>query len=142
MSTTVNTIPMTVDEKIQNLPDLRKAVGLGSEYFLEEYLGLPNDPDWNKANLTWSLIERGTKKIKNSESDGDHLRAIFVEYERETNRYEVYEDIPLHRMFDEYGRESHMRRLLWSVTSYRHKILQAHMSRLIQELEEESGDGV
>ena len=142
MSTTANSIPVTVDDKIRNQPELRKAVELATAYFLDMYLQLPSDPEWNNAKLRWDYIARGTAKIKKPESDGDHVRVLLVEEERVTGRYEVYEDIPVHRMFDEYGRESHMRRLHWSVSSYRTDVIQARLNKLIIELEEESENGV
>ena len=75
-------------------------------------------------------------------SDGDHLRVLLAEEESVTGLYEVYEDIPVHRMFDEYGRESHMRRLHWIVSSYSTDVIQARLNKLIIELEEESENGV
>ena len=53
MSTTANSIPVTVDAKLQSQPDLGKAVELATAYFLDMYLQLPSDPEWNNAKLRW-----------------------------------------------------------------------------------------
>ena len=142
MNTTVNTIPMTVDEKIQSRSELLKAVELATSLFSEMYFELPDDPKWTNPTLSWRYLEKGSYTPKKNNKDMDVVRAIFVEEESETGRYEVHEDIPVHRMFDDYGRSSHVRWLYFSVSDNKHKVIQLRMNKLIRELEEESGNGI
>lgn len=142
MSTTVNTIPMTVDEKIQTRRELRKAVELATSLFSEMYFGLPDDPKWTNPKLSWRYLEKGSYTPKKNNKDMDVVRAIFVEEESDTGRYEVHEDIPVHRMFDDYGRSSHLTGLFFSVSANKRKVLRIRGNKLILELEQESTNGV
>ena len=141
MSTTTNSISVTVDARIQTQPDLRKAVELGSNYFTDMYLKLPSDMGWSNQTLQWKYLEKGSYATSLKNDKEDIVRVTFIEDELETGRYEVHEDIPVRRMFDDYGRSSHMTRLLLSSNRNKHKVLQAQVSKLLQEMEE-SGDGV
>ncbi len=142
MNTTVNTIPMTVDEKIQSRSELLKAVELATSLFSEMYFELPDDPKWTNPKLSWRYLEKGSYTPKKNLPDGDIIRAIFVEEESDTGRYEVYEDIPVHRMLDDYSRRFYLTSLFFSVSHNKRLVLRIRGNKLLLELEEESANGV
>ena len=142
MNTTVNSIPMTVDATIQNRPELLKAVELATSLFSEMFFGLPDDPKWTHPKLSWRYLEKGSYTPKKNNKDVDVVRAIFVEEESDTGRYEVHEDIPVHRMLDDDSRRFYLTSLFFSVSHNKRLVLRIRGNKLLSELEEESANGV